>query len=227
MIIIDDFKYNDIDELFSAFQQTLRPKYNEKPKFKDFTYADREEYNSILRWLKENNYYIDLFPNVIQKQQPFESFAYDEIRAYIRKKNNLDSSASIKWADRNELIDSFKLLKRDDNIFEIEKSLDEVIKEISSGVFSIQSKDQQLSILCNCIEYFLKNDNNSFNEINSEIFYNYFDNNDLKRFRKETQIFRHASKSVINERKLWSNDKKQFYIRLGINMITILHKSEI
>lgn len=112
MIQIGEYKYNDIDELFSAFQQTIKPKYTNKPKFKDFTYTDRDEYTLILKWLKENNYYINLFPNVIQKQQSFESFAYDEIRAYIRKQNALDARVSIKWADRIELIDSLKLIKK-------------------------------------------------------------------------------------------------------------------
>lgn len=227
MIKINEYQYNDIDELFSAFQQTLKPKSKDKPKFKDFTYADRDEYTVILKWLKENNYYIDLFPNVIQKQQSFQSFAYDEIRAYIRKQKQLDSKSSIKWSDRIELIESLNLLKKDDVVFQVEKSLDEIIKEISNGSFATQNRDEQLATLCNSIEYLLKNDKAKFNKINSAIFYDYFNNEDLQRFRKETQVFRHAAKGDIDKRRSWSDSKKQFYIRLGVNMITVLHNEMI
>ncbi|HDE6159309.1 hypothetical protein KJC18_12170 [Mammaliicoccus sciuri] len=87
----------------------------------------------------------------------------------------------------------------------------------------MQNKDEQLATLCNCIEYLLKNEKAKFNKINSAIFHDYFDNDDLQRFRKETQIFRHAAKVDIDKRKSWSDDKKQFYIRLGVNLVTVLH----
>lgn len=225
MIKVGEFIYNDVVELFSAFQQTLKPKYNNKPKFEDFTYEDREEYTVLLKWLKTNDYYIDLFPNVIQKQQPFKNFAYDEIRAYIRKQKGLNAGDSIKWADRIELIDSLKLLKKDDDLFRFEKSLEEIIKEVSNGNFDNKNEYDQLATLCNCVEYFLKNEKSKFNRIDSVMFYGYLDNEDLQRFRKETQIFRHASKNDIYQRKQWSKNKKQFYIRLGVNIITILYKN--
>ena len=74
----------------------------------------------------------------------------------------------------------------------------------------------------NCIEYLLREDG-KFKDISSNVFYDFFDNKDIMKFRKDTHIFRHASNEALDEKSKWSKDKKQFYIRLGIIMITAIY----
>lgn len=226
LIVLSNYEYEDIETLFASFQETLKPKRHGAKKFNDLTIEDEREYTEIIKWLKGKGYYIKQFPNVIQKQQSLNSFAYDEIRNYIRVNKNYGASDSIPWSDRRELITNLKLCKRGDHSsFDVNKDLDHIIKDISNGRghLDTQTVDDQLATLCNCIEYFLK-EKKKFKEISSDLFYGFLDNNDLKKFRKDTQIFRHATKETLEERRFWDDNRKKFYIRLGINMVTEIHQ---
>ncbi len=226
MISLPSYKYEDIETLFASFQETLKPKKNGAERFSDLTTEDEKEYTEIIRWMKDKGYYIKQFPNMIQKQQNFKSFAYDEIRSYIRVNKGYEASDSIPWAERRELITDLKLCNRSDySSFNVNKDLAHIIKNISNGrgYLDTQTIDDQLATLCNCIEYFLK-EKNKFKEVSPELFYGFLDNNDLKKFRQDTQIFRHATKDTLEERRFWNDNKKKFYIRLGINMVTEIHQ---
>lgn len=63
----------------------------------------------------------------------------------------------------------------------------------------------------------------TFKDISTSVFYDFFDNKDIMKFRKDTHIFRHASNEALDEKSKWSSDKKQFYIRLGIIMVTAIY----
>ena len=43
------------------------------------------------------------------------------------------------------------------------------------------------------------------------------------KYRKDTHIFRHVSNEALEEKSKRSSDKKQFYIRLGVIMITAIY----
>lgn len=226
LIRLSNYEYEDIETLFASFQETLKPKRNGTKEFSDLTIEDEKEYTEIIKWLKDKGYYIKQFPNTIQRQQNFKSFAYDEIRSYIRVNKGYGASDSIPWSERRELITKLKLCNRSDySSFNVNKDLDHIIKDISNGrgYLDTQTVDDQLATLCNCIEYFLK-EKKKFKEISSDVFYGFLDNNDLKKFRQDTQIFRHATKETLEERKFWDDNRKKFYIRLGINMVTKIHQ---
>lgn len=227
MIKTKSFEYKDIDDLINCFKITIKPKmHGNNGKFTDFTKADKEEYAEIISWLKENGYYIEQFPNVINKQSDLQSFAYNEIREYIRNQKNYKITDSIPWADRRELVNDLIIKKKNDNqVFEIDKDLNNKIKQIANGRGSLeqQTEDDQLATLNNCIEYLLKQEK-TFIRVDSSIFYNYFENEDIKKYRKDTQIFRHAHHIALEERKKWSKDRKIFYIRLGIIIVTEIYQ---
>ncbi|MDW4093272.1 hypothetical protein [Staphylococcus saprophyticus] len=227
MINIDGYQYSDLADLIESFKKTLEPKFEKSNRFKytDFTISDEKEYKVILKWLLSNGYYIKQFPNVVKKQTPLERFAYDEIKDKIRAIKSYNSGDSIPWADRRALINELDIIKESgDTFFEVEKDLNNTINAIANGRGGLehQTVDDQLGTLNNCIEYLLREDG-KFKDISSNVFYDFFDNKDIMKFRKDTHIFRHASNEALDEKSKWSKDKKQFYIRLGIIMITAIY----
>ncbi|EWA83251.1 hypothetical protein ACVCGQ_14745 (plasmid) [Staphylococcus aureus] len=227
MINIDGYQYSDLADLIESFKKTLEPKFEKSNRFKytDFTISDEKEYKVILKWLLSNGYYIKQFPNVVKKQTPLERFAYDEIKAKIRAIKSYNSGDSIPWADRRALINELDIIKESgDTFFEVEKDLNNTINEIANGRGGLehQTVDDQLGTLNNCIEYLLKEEG-KFKDVPESVFYDFLNNKDIMKYRKDTHIFRHASTEALEEKNKWSNDKKQFYIRLGVIMITAIY----
>ncbi|ULX29183.1 hypothetical protein H5U44_14455 (plasmid) [Staphylococcus aureus] len=62
-----------------------------------------------------------------------------------------------------------------------------------------------------------------FKDVSECVFYGYIDNKDIMKYRKDTHIFRHSSTETLKEKSKWSKEKKQFYIRLGIIIVTAIH----
>lgn len=227
MIKIEQYEYNDFDDLIESFKKTLEPKFEKANRFRysDFTIADEKEYKAILKWLLSNGYYIKQFPNVVNKQTPLNRFAYDEIKVKIRANKRYNPDDSIPWADRRELINELEIIKKNsDTFFEVEEDLNTTINKIANGRGGLehQTVDDQLGTLNNCIEYLLKKEG-KFKEISPNLFYGFIDNTDVMQYRKDTHIFRHASNESLDEKSKWSNDKKRFYIRLGIILITAIY----
>ncbi|WP_426366706.1 hypothetical protein [Mammaliicoccus lentus] len=227
MINIEEYQYNDFYDLEENFKKTLEPKFGNKNRlmYTDMTVDDEKEYKEILKWLLNNDYYIKQFPNVIKKQTSLKRFACDEIKAKIRKNKNYSSEDSIPWVDRRELIKELEIIKKNsDTFFEVEEDLNTTINKIANGRGGLehQTIDDQLGTLNNCIEYLLKEEG-KFKNISASVFYGFFDNNDIMKYRKDTHIFRHASNEALEEKSKWSNEKKQFYIRLGIIIITAIY----
>lgn len=62
-----------------------------------------------------------------------------------------------------------------------------------------------------------------FKEVSESVFYGFLNNKDIMKYRKDTHIFRHVSNEALEEKSKRSSDKKQFYIRLGVIMITAIY----
>ena len=177
MIKIEQYEYNDFDDLIESFKKTLEPKFEKSNRFRysDFTIADEKEYKAILKWLLSNGYYIKQFPNVVNKQTPLNRFAYDEIKAKIRVNKRYNPDDSIPWADRRELINELEIIKKNsDTFFEVEEDLNTTINKIANGRGGLehQTVDDQLGTLNNCIEYLLKKEG-KFKEMSPNLFYGF------------------------------------------------------
>src|SRR5699024_8681321 len=216
MLTIDKYSYANEETVINEFKDTLKPKYGgvKWDKFTDYTVADIEEYSAIMPWLKENEYYIEEFPNVIQQQLSLKEFGYDTIRNRIYN-NRGNTTGSVTWEERRQLIDALTIKKRKDfPAFKIKQEIKEIISEISCGKGELHTLvlDEQLSLLNNTIEYLLK-EKNGYKKINQEIFYEFINEEKIIKFRKDTHIFRQGSKEAISERREWSEEKKKFYAR--------------
>lgn len=228
MIKIEPYEYKDEDDLINSFKNTLKPKFGIEgsKKWKEVTDADFNEYETLMPWLKENNFIIVELPNVIERQPNLKSFAYDDIRNYYYEKTgNRDNSVS--WEARREIIDELTIVSlKDAPEFEVDENIEYLIKAISTGrgSFNSMGKDEKLKNLNNALEYLLKNEG-KYENIDSTVFYDFLGNDEVIKFRNDTQIFRHAARETITERKQWSDNKKNFYIRLGIILITNINNN--
>ncbi len=227
LINLGEYQYNDFYDLEENFKKTLEPKFDNKNRlmYTDMTIDDEKEYREILKWLLNNGYYIKQFPNVIKKQTSLKRFACGEIKAKIRKNKKYNSKDSIPWADRRELINELEIVKKNSDIFfEVEEDLNTTINKIANGRGGLehQTIDDQLATLNNCIEYLLKEEG-KFKDVSASVFYDFIDSKDIKKYRKDTHIFRHSSTETLKEKSKWSSEKKQFYIRLGIIIIIAIY----
>jgi len=229
MINLGNYNYKNDQSIINAFKEILKPKFgrNKSAKFSDYTNSDFEEYQEIMPWLKENDYYIEEFSNAIQNQVDLKTLGYDMIRNKIQ--NELGNfTSSVRWDDRRQLIDSLNIKKRNDfPVFKLQTEIKEIIREVSSGKGKLHTLelDEQLALLNNTIEYLLKEEN-SYKKISSKDFYGFIEEDEVKKFRNDTQVFRHGSSQAISERKNWSDDKKNYYARLGIIMITNIYNNK-
>jgi hypothetical protein len=138
----------------------------------------------------------------------------------MEKRGN--TSDAVTWQERRELVDELQIVKRYDSpVYRLSSEIEGIIKDISTdkGQFHTANYDRQLELLNNAIENLL-NKNGKYIEISPETFYDFFTNNDIKKFRNDTQVFRHAKESTLQERKSWSEKKKKFYVRLGISIVS-------
>ena len=229
MISLENYKYENDDSIINAFKEVLKPKYGGKKsdKFSDYIVSDFEEYQAIMPWLKENDYYIEEFPNAVQNQMSLKTLGYDMIRSRIQKEIE-DSTGSVSWEHRRQLIDSLNIKKRNDfPVFNLQTEVKEIIREVSIGKGELHTLElnQQLALLNNTIEYLLK-EKNGYKPISKEVFYGFIGEDEVKKFRNDTQIFRHGSNQAISERNSWSDNMKSFYVRLGIIIITNIYNEK-
>lgn len=224
MITINHYTYRDENDIIESFKNTLKPKYKSDTEFSDFNKQDHVEFQSIMGWFKENDYFIEQFPNVILQQLNLNAFGVDVIKGEIQK---TQTGTTVRWQDRRKLIDSLVIKRKQDfPAFQLNEDIQQIIENIleRKGEFYNMTKTEQLATLNNCIEYLLK-DGKNFKAVDSSLFYDYINENDIRRFRQETQVFRHHSKESIEERKLWIESKREFYIRLGLIIVMNLNNN--
>lgn len=218
MINISNYKYKDIGAIISRFKSLLEPKGGNH--FKDYSELDQSEFELLIDWLSNHDYYIEEFPNVIKNKASLNDFGSNMIKERIRQESG--ENGSISWASRRELISKLHIYPS--NVlpaFEISDDLNYQIKSIatSDSNFYEMSLDEQLMNLCNFVENQLFEDG-KYKSVNTTDYYDFFDDTTIKKYRNDTQAFRHAKGSTLEERRSWSESKKLFYIRLGILIVT-------
>lgn len=220
MITIGNANYYDDLEVIEYFKDLLKPRNN-------VSISESNQYANIINWLNKNKYVIKEFPQAIHLKFSLEKFGTDIIRNHILKQN--PGMRSVPWQDRRNLIDSLTIQKEiSDPTFELPETLENIMRDISfsTSPFNTHSMEFQLHLLNNCIEFLLKKDD-KYKKIDSSIFYGFFTESDVKKFRKETQIYRHHSEDISEERQIWTDQKKSTYIRIGIIMISEIYRDSM
>lgn len=218
MIRIGEYTYKNEQDVIHTFKELLKPEYGLKG-FQYYSNSHEIEFQEIIKWLHKNKYTIKEFPNAIQQEDSLVSLGYNQMRNYIMKEKNITGKVS--WSDRRQLSDSLTIQKTDLNSnFIPESDINDVLNNIAldNEDFSTKTKDEKINLLNNCIEYLLK-DNGKYITIDENKFFGFFDTSSVKKYRNDTQVFRHNSKESLDERNSWTDNKKDFYIKLGIILV--------
>lgn len=117
-----------------------------------------------------------------------------------------------------------KLKQLDDGIIAISEGMDEIIQKISTrnAEFSEMTLDERLKEIANSIEYLLKKDDDFITLDYDTISLELLSEDDITKFRKKLQCFRHSSKDSLKERAEYTENQKGFLVELGVVMCNMI-----
>lgn len=210
----EDFKYYDEKELINRFKVLTYPS-------NDYPEPVNMEFIMICFYLNNENYYIEQFPNFLERPTNVVDFSL-EIREYILAQGN--SPGEVAWATRRNVANNLKFSKKDNTNIKVSDNLNQLFKKISNrnADFILMSEDEKLEEINNVIENILKI-NNKWADIDykNESF-DFISNDSVIKYRKLIHCFRHGSEDSIKEREKISKNQKEFLINYGITICELL-----
>lgn len=120
----------------------------------------------------------------------------------------------------------FKVVN-DDSLLVMSDELLSTINEISTrdALFTTRPVDEKLELLNNTIEKMLKRDG-KFISIGDNYF-NLLTNENIRKYRNQTQPFRHASQQALDDRKSMSLQQKEFLVNYGVLIVVTISESNL
>ena len=221
MIELENYIYNDENEVISRFKEMISP--NNETNFKNKIF--NKEFQLIRQYLDNQGYRIAQFPNALHIPNTLHNFAYNQIRSYIQTKRN--SLGIVTWDERRILINELNFFNEDFVFQKVPDDLQTVIKKISlrDATWEQQTDDEKLRTIAEVIENLLKLSNGKFLSVDESNFYGLFTEEQLKNFRKQLQVFRHSHKQALEERESeFDESRKKFLIHLGIVILIRLNE---
>lgn len=126
-----------------------------------------------------------------------------------------------------EVVDERFNVTEPSSAFMMSDHLQDTINMIATraDVFTSRPIDEKLELLNDTIEFLLKR-SGSFISINESDYFGLLLNENIKKFRKTTHIFRHASEQSIGERDEFSQKQKEFLVNYGTMIVITLSEDE-
>ena len=220
---LKDYVYFDEIELIDEFKKFLIKVINN-----NITYDDEYKFVFFIFYLKDKSYYIEQFPNYLERpnyKAPLGYFVFAEMERNIDKKIFYGKRSIIN--KKIEIINSLNIKKKKHSAPE---EIENLIKKISTrnADFVDMGEDEILKEICNGIEYLLNEDSkkkDNFIRLDISDNINIINDDKIRDFRKTLECFRHSSKGSIEERKKYSLFEKDMMIRYGIFVLeTIIKK---
>lgn len=213
-------KVYDVEEAFSQFKQLIQP---EGP----HTSEDCVAFILICYYLNSLGYYIEQFPDYLARPTNLKFFADGNIKEKAREIYGVDYKGCVTWKSRKEVIKNLTIKINGETLVKTKPKLDEIFKKISNRNVSFDNMEnnEKLQEICNVIENMLKI-NGEFMKIEyGKNTFELIQEEDVKRFRKMTQCFRHASEESIIERNKFSDEEKDFCINYGLTICQLIFNS--
>lgn len=221
MIELENYIYNDENEVISRFKELISP--NNETNFKNKIF--NKEFQLIRQYLDNQGYRIAQFPNALHTPNSLYDFAYNQIRSNIQTKRN--SGGTVTWDERRILINELNFLNEAFVFQKVPEDLQTIIKKISlrDATWEQQTDDEKLRTIAEVIENLMKLSNGKFLSVDESDFYGLFKEEQLKNFRKQLQVFRHSHKQALEERETeFDESRKKFLIHLGIVILIRLNE---
>lgn len=217
-IFNNDYAVYDEKEAISRFKVLLYPANS-------YSESDCIEFILISFFLNNNGYYIELFPNFLERPTNVNKFSLD-IRNYILAKDGR-TNGTVTWAERKMTTNSMKFLKKENSIINISDNLNELFKTISNrnADYMSMSNDEKLAEINNVIENLLK-EKDKWNSIDYQIeAFDFIKEEDVIKFRKLVHCFRHGSEDAVEERKEFTDRQKLFLINYGTTLCELIYSN--
>lgn len=199
------------EEAIEKFRMLCQP--DNKCENKD----DRCWFYLVSFFLDRNGYYIEEFPDVLRRppDEPL-TFIYNQIRDRAVKLH-MDNDGTVTYDTRRQIVANLTF-SRVSNTVVPGTSIDEQFRRISTrdASFNEMKIDEKISEIANLIENLLKENGNYIKLDYQKVSFEYISGNDIKRYRKQIQCFRHASETSIQERNKFTDLQKQFLIEYGL-----------
>lgn len=214
----DEVCFFDDKEVISEFKKMIQPGFENEVYLKE-----NEFFVMLCFYLYNEGYTIAEFPDFLSRPNPkcaLYDFGCTQIKMYLRGKCNLIGKVPLEA--RRNLIDNLKFGK---NEYKVTEDVNLMIQEIStrSAKFEEMAIDEKLKVLCNTIEFLLK-DNGTYGNVDYDDCFDYLNDSIIKSYRKRLNCFRHGSKESLEERNTYSDFQKVLLVRYGIFIVEVLYK---
>lgn len=213
----------DAQEIVDTLRSILKPPGGNSQTEADYYDHNQNYFLLICFWLYKHGYTVKEFPNLLSRPTSLYQFAYEEIRKYLKRRDNYDDS--VPWRDRRELCDSLTIVSNG-KFQDVPNEVQEIIKLISTrgADFDSMEVDERLSTLNNLVENLLKKDGKFIRLDYDNIFFGYLAEEHVVDLRKKTHCFRHGDKQAVVDRKKYSDEEKKFMVDLGIFIAIHIHR---
>lgn len=213
----------DVQEIIDTFRSILKPPSSNSQTEAAYYAHNQKYFLFICFWLHKHGYAIAEFPNILSRPMPLYRFAYEEIRKYLKLRDNY--SDSVPWKARRELCESLNITSNE-KFQDIPNEVEETIKVISArgANFDAMEIDEKLGLLNNLLENLLKKDGVFRSVDYNDVFFSYLSEDDVKNFRKKTHCFRHGDAQAVADRKSHSLREKEFLSDIGIFMSVNIYR---
>lgn len=219
--IDDEFWISDDQEAIDRFRELIEP-YNPNNPMKDI--SDNNEFIYICNYLNDKGYYIEEFPQFLERPTDRWTLSYDKIRKKIIERDGYDGC--VRWAARSAFVENLKILKKEK--YQMSYELDEIFKKVStrSADFNKMISNEKLEAICNCIEYLLKPNKKSdkFIVLNYDDSCDYLSDEIVKGFRNKLECFRHSTEEDLKKRDEFTDNQKEFLINYGLLIMDFISK---
>lgn len=195
--------FYDEKELIEKFKRLLDPINSNASDEYEIAVLD-EQFMLICFYLYKNGFTIEEFPDSIGRPCDRLSFVDGVLKEATREKliseNRYDKY--VPWQERRDFANSLHIKKVGNKI---NNNTNELIKSIStrSADFNDMTADEKLEALNNAIENLIFVDEKTAFIDESE-FFGLATNDQIKKYRKTTQPFRHAKKQMLEKRNAFS-----------------------
>jgi hypothetical protein len=214
----EQFIYADGQEIVDRFRHICKPPEQEYEN-------NNNEFLLLCFWLNKNGYVIKEFPNLLSRPPILFNFAYNDIRKFIQKDRG--TNGSVTWQSRRDLCDELSITTNTTFQLLPDDIVDKIRLISTRGAeFDGMVVDEKLQNLNNLVENLLKpKSKGSYLSINyDDVFFGFISEDDVKRFRKRTQPFRHASEDTLSERASIPESEKKLLADLGVFIAIHLYK---
>lgn len=183
-----------------------------------------EEYSDFILlcyYLNKQGYYITRFPEFLERPTNLHDFSYNKVRTEIQKETN--DYGLVRWAERRAFVDSMTFKKKNNSVaVNVKEDINELFVKVSTrgAEFENMTADEKLQHIKNILENLLK-DIGYKNVIFENFTMGYITSEQVLKFSKKLQCFRHGSKESLEERKSYTDDEKQFMIDYGLTILAV------